>query len=84
MDKMREQPMTDSLYHCPWCSASVNGGDNPCPHCRAAIAWHAHCPDCQALLEKVAACGSVSYFCPSCNSLKSRRTIHWALDAGAL
>lgn len=76
--------MTDSNLHCPHCNAPVAGGETPCPHCAVVIHWNAHCDSCDAVLEKHAACGSVSYFCPQCNSLKSRRTIIWRIAAGAL
>ncbi|MFA9396720.1 MAG: zinc-ribbon domain-containing protein [Clostridiaceae bacterium] len=31
-----------------------------------------YCPDCKKELERISACGSVSYFCNNCNKLISR------------
>lgn len=71
-------------YLCPHCHQAIDGGASPCPHCAQPILWNAHCDSCDGLLEKLAACGSVSYFCPACNSLKSRRSLTWRLNAGVL
>lgn len=34
-----------------------------------------YCPDCNSKLEKLAACGSTSYFCNNCKKLISRKRI---------
>lgn len=33
------------------------------------------CPDCGQVLETTIACGSESYFCDTCKSVKSRKRI---------
>ncbi|MCW8347538.1 zinc ribbon domain-containing protein [Vibrio sp. ZSDZ65] len=68
----------------------MQGQENPCPSCHSALTWDgqyycsscskhyrkvAFCPDCSALLEKLQACGSASYFCHSCNELKSKSRV---------
>ncbi|MGL4909692.1 MAG: zinc-ribbon domain-containing protein [Cetobacterium sp.] len=35
----------------------------------------AYCPECGEELEKLAACGSLSFWCNKCNELKSRKTV---------
>ncbi len=61
---------------------------NGCPQCNKALEWDAglylcrdcslsykkvaYCPDCSAELEKLQACGAESYFCNTCNELKSK------------
>lgn len=60
---------------------------NACPTCQKELVWDgqyycfdcnkhykkwAYCPECDAVLEKLQACGSVSYFCHTCNEVKSK------------
>ncbi|GAM55965.1 hypothetical protein yfgJ [Vibrio ishigakensis] len=61
--------------------------ENKCPSCDSDLGWDGQyycakcdqhykkigfCPDCDAEMEKLQACGSASYFCHSCNELKSK------------
>ncbi|MFC3024993.1 zinc ribbon domain-containing protein [Vibrio zhugei] len=71
--------------------------ENECPQCKQAMQWregeyvcqvcqqhylkHAYCPTCQSPLEKLQACGSVSYFCHTCNELKSKSAVQIAYTA---
>ncbi|MCG9665850.1 hypothetical protein VME0621_04503 [Vibrio mediterranei] len=65
----------------------MNFADNECPDCKIALYWDGqyfckqctkhfvkigYCPDCQAEMEKLQACGAANYFCNSCNELKSK------------
>ncbi len=61
---------------------------NECPKCKSELDWSkkgyhcgtcqldfdkiAYCSDCNAKMEKLAACGATSYFCNNCNELKSK------------
>ncbi len=65
--------------------------ENQCPDCAASVTWLAgkyHCEKCQHVFERVAdcdqcgqrlerlqACGSESYFCNTCNELKSKSRV---------
>ncbi|MGO1296623.1 MAG: zinc ribbon domain-containing protein [Vibrio sp.] len=65
--------------------------ENECPQCQQVLQWRdgnylcqscqqhylkqAYCPTCHSQLEKLQACGSVSYFCNTCNELKSKSTV---------
>lgn len=65
--------------------------ENTCPKCKAELSWDGRylcekcqhyyakvgqCPDCDAELEKLQACGAASYFCNgSCNELKSKSRV---------
>lgn len=72
--------------------------DNMCPQCQQELDWQGHyhcnncaesfiklgyCPDCQAQLEKLQACGSASYFCNSCNELKSKSRVRFEFEKKA-
>ncbi|WP_075186025.1 zinc ribbon domain-containing protein [Teredinibacter haidensis] len=64
---------------------------NPCPSCHTKLTWQdglyrcepckvsykkrAFCPDCEAELETLQACGATSYFCNQCNGLKSKSQV---------
>ncbi|WP_099609625.1 zinc ribbon domain-containing protein [Vibrio coralliilyticus] len=63
---------------------------NPCPVCQKELEWQGHyhcngcasdyikvgyCPECEDKLEKLQACGSASYFCHTCNELKSKSRV---------
>lgn len=65
--------------------------ENQCPNCAKALQWKegtyycevcslsykkvAYCPVCEAELEKLQACGAVSYFCNTCNEMKSKSAV---------
>ncbi|MEI8632385.1 zinc ribbon domain-containing protein [Vibrio sp. PP-XX7] len=58
---------------CPQCAETfIWDGQYYCSQCQHHYKKTAYCPDCQAELEKLSACGAVSYFCNSCNELKSK------------
>lgn len=72
-------------------------GDNICPNCQSELSWkdgqyycdkcqhavkkRAFCPDCDAELEKLQACGAANYFCNSCNELKSKSRVRFVFEA---
>ncbi len=62
------------LNICPECQQELSwdAGLYICEPCQAQYQKHAYCPDCEAELEKLQACGAASYFCNSCNELKSK------------
>ncbi|WGW01014.1 zinc ribbon domain-containing protein [Vibrio sp. YMD68] len=64
--------------------------NNNCPECTTELEWDGaylcvpcgehykkigYCPECDKELEKLQACGSASYFCNSCNELKSKSRV---------
>lgn len=58
---------------CPECSKELDWDDGyVCKDCAKRYKKRAFCPDCEAELEKLQACGAASYFCNSCNELKSK------------
>lgn len=72
--------------------------ENTCPKCQNALEWRGHyhcascqldyekigtCPDCDAQLEKLQACGATNYFCNSCKQLKSKSTIDFEFKVKA-
>ncbi|MGL5989399.1 YfgJ family double zinc ribbon protein [Cetobacterium sp.] len=40
----------------------------------------AYCSECGSELEKLAACGSLSFWCNKCNELKSRKTVIYKVE----
>ncbi len=62
---------------CPQCATEMEWQPigHYCQTCRHYWQSRAHCPDCDGQLEKLQACGSVSYFCPDCQALKSRSAV---------
>lgn len=48
-----------------------------CGACQHTYIRLAKCPDCKKAVEKIQACGSVSYFCSHCNELKSKSRIQF-------
>ncbi|MGL5637714.1 MAG: zinc ribbon domain-containing protein [Cetobacterium sp.] len=57
------------------CELEKIGNEYICKSCEAKYIKKAYCPDCGSGLEKLAACGSLSYWCNKCNELKSRKAI---------
>jgi hypothetical protein len=59
---------------CPNCEESLNWQNSGyyCEPCQQGYKKVAPCPDCGVEMEKLQACGSVSYFCHRCNELKSK------------
>ncbi|SJN57987.1 hypothetical protein VR7878_02588 [Vibrio ruber DSM 16370] len=63
-----------SQNQCPTCHGELEwDGQYYCPACVIHYRKVAYCPDCQTELERLQACGAVSYFCPQCNEQKSKR-----------
>ncbi len=56
-----------------WQQKNAEGKEQyQCRECASTFTRLVTCPDCQAQLEQIQACGSTSYFCPSCYELKSK------------
>lgn len=62
---------------CPKCSRPLEWyeGSYRCDDCDVTYNKVAFCPKCEAELEKLQACGSVSYFCNRCNEMKSKSAV---------
>lgn len=70
--------------------------ENQCPECGRELSWEgqgycctscdkcfnkkAFCNVCDSELEKLRACGAVSYFCHSCNELKSKSVVRYVFE----
>jgi len=63
--------------NCPDCSGTLEGQGlkRTCPECKRIFEMEYHCEVCGEAPEKIASCGSVSWFCNSCNELKSRSSM---------
>lgn len=74
---------------CPQCQQALGWqkgqhlgqGNYVCHDCQQAYLKLNFCPDCQAEVEKLQACGAASYFCHPCNSLKSKSRVKHAFKA---
>ncbi|WED21337.1 zinc ribbon domain-containing protein [Vibrio sp. JC009] len=64
---------------CPTCEKELewDGSSFRCEDCAVNYKKIAFCPDCDAELEKLQACGAVSYFCNSCNEQKSKSRVRY-------
>ncbi|WP_413285075.1 zinc ribbon domain-containing protein [Vibrio sp. MA40-2] len=62
---------------CPTCNSELqwDAGSYQCTECNITYSKLAFCPSCEAELEKLQACGSVSYFCNTCNEMKSKSAV---------
>ncbi|MEF1282711.1 zinc ribbon domain-containing protein [Vibrio sp. M250220] len=61
---------------CPSCNAELQwDGQYECQSCQVSYKKIGYCPDCDAELEKLQACGAANYFCNSCNELKSKSKV---------
>ncbi|WP_083539571.1 zinc ribbon domain-containing protein [Enterovibrio coralii] len=60
--------------HLPDCQGELawNSGSYVCNACNKTFIKQGFCKVCDAQLERLQACGSTSYFCHTCNELKSR------------
>ncbi len=66
---------------CPICTNElVWKGHYRCSLCELDYKKVAFCPDCDAELEKLQACGAASYFCHHCNELKSKSRVRFKLQ----
>ncbi|EGQ8027825.1 TPA: DNA ligase [Vibrio vulnificus] len=64
--------------HCPICQQELEwSGQYHCQQCDKAFTKLGFCPECEAELEKLQACGAASYFCNHCNELKSKSRIRF-------
>jgi hypothetical protein len=69
--------------------------ENLCPQCEKELVWDGQyycqpcdehfqkigmCPQCDAILEKLQACGAANYFCNQCNELKSKSKIRFSFQ----
>jgi hypothetical protein len=62
---------------CPKCSKELEwvSGSYHCSDCTITYNKVAFCPACDSELEKLQACGAVSYFCNTCNETKSKSAV---------
>lgn len=62
------------INQCPTCQIELDwvDGHYHCPKCATTYSKHAFCQTCASELERLAACGAVSYFCPQCKGLASK------------
>ena len=51
-----------------------------CKGCNKRYISKAYCPKDESELEKLAACGSISYWCNKSNELKSRKDVIYKLE----
>lgn len=63
---------------CPSCNQELEWtGKYHCTACQSDYKKVGFCPDCDAELEKLQACGAANYFCNSCNELKSKSRVRF-------
>jgi predicted RNA-binding Zn-ribbon protein involved in translation (DUF1610 family) len=70
------------MLACPSCGEEgldPRRSETSCTACGDTFTLVAHCPQCDAVLERVQACGAVDFFCNSCNSLVSKRSARFAM-----
>jgi len=62
------------MLNCPSCRGDLEGRkqDYTCRGCGARWAASFTCDVCGNVPEVIEGCGSVSFFCPGCRTLKSR------------
>jgi len=60
-----------TINQCTECKSELrwNGGSYRCDFCAVDYKKIGFCPDCEAELEKLQACGAANYFCNQCNEL---------------
>ena len=65
------------MDNCPKCTAELrfDKGLYICDACSSQFKSQYHCDVCGHTLEKLQACGSVSFFCHHCNMLKSKSKV---------
>ncbi|MGR5095185.1 zinc ribbon domain-containing protein [Vibrio maritimus] len=74
--------MTTQQNQCPKCHSELEwDGQYHCGQCQVHFKKIGFCPDCVAELEKLQACGSASYFCNSCNELKSKSRVKFVFES---
>jgi predicted amidophosphoribosyltransferase len=66
---------------CPSCDKELEWDNGyVCSDCNKSYKKRAFCPDCEAELEKLQACGAASYFCNTCNELKSKSRARFVFE----
>ena len=50
-----------------------------CVDCDSDFIVHVDCADCHQPLQRLKACGAVSFWCEQCNELKSKSTAVYSL-----
>lgn len=71
--------MSENL--CPVCEKELEwDGQYHCTACDAHYKKVGFCPECNAELEKLQACGAANYFCNTCNELKSKSKINFKFN----
>ena len=71
------------MLKCPDCDqegVDPRYGESRCTACGHRFTLVAHCSQCGAELERVQACGAVDFFCNSCNSLVSKRSVRFVFS----
>ncbi len=69
---------------CPACGEEgldPRRSETACTACQAVFRLTPHCPQCNAVLERVQACGAVDFFCNTCNNLVSKRAARYDIEA---
>ncbi len=63
--------------NCPECSGDLEGKGShyTCSSCKTRWKVTFTCEVCKNLPSVLAGCGAVSFFCDTCNSLKSRESM---------
>ncbi|MEJ6079057.1 zinc ribbon domain-containing protein [Vibrio sp. 1-Bac 57] len=62
---------------CPDCESELaNSGElkRHCPSCNSDFVVNVCCRECGQPLQRLKACGAVSFWCDHCNELKSKST----------
>ena len=68
---------------CPECQTELtHNGESKrhCEHCHADFILNISCPQCEQPLQRLKACGAVSFWCDECNELKSKSTAVYSLN----
>lgn len=63
---------------CPECGTILEefGSLYKCTDCKLEYEISFTCQECGEVPEEISSCGSVGYFCRSCNSLRSRTSMN--------
>ena len=68
--------------NCPKCEAElVRRGElkRHCESCQSDFKLHIACHECGDEIERLKACGAVSFWCNTCNELKSKSSAVYSL-----
>ena len=71
-----------NINQCKNCGNDLEkiGNEYICKSCNKKYIKNTYCPKDGSELEKLAACGAVSYWCNKCNELKSRKDVIYRLE----